>query len=445
MAKSYDIPLDDIDAYINRPVEKRLEEVKKRDGKIPRPMNAFMLYRKAYTEIAKRWADLNNHQMVSSITGESWRSEPAEIRARFKTYGELEQKNHAKAHPGYKFCPAKTDASQRKRKGATKEQDDDDSGGLDDLDFDWQPGRSDKNKRRNGRAKRVKTTHNSQRPASLDFQVEFEGHAPPEPSPIQQSNFEYTDPGTLPPHQFDSLQNGEYYQTIVDSNILGTDGIENAGFPKAETPHSNGESKGELVGLPGADHHELLLDPRLNGDNLNLEGNLDFFAPLDPHLDPLFEFDLDQLGELDGQIGETILRDLDPIGIFDMSESNAVHPQVTDSQDKDQNEAESEHRNSAQENPNEYENGYQSVDRDVYQNQRSEEVENEQSREFLKISEKRPILGNDRSTPREEPMELNPGKLDDEKLENGKFDEDRPGDEQPGDKNQLMRLADEAR
>lgn len=112
-----DIPVKNMEEWVNRPVELRRREVEKRNGYVTRPMNSFMLYRSAYAERTKQWCTQNNHQVVSSISGESWPMEPPEVRELYNEYAKIERINHQKAHPNYKFSPSKAAAPARKRKG----------------------------------------------------------------------------------------------------------------------------------------------------------------------------------------------------------------------------------------------------------------------------------------------------------------------------------------
>lgn len=111
-----ELPMIDIDAYVNRSAEERRREIEigKTPGKIKRPMNAFMLYRKAYQNRTKEMSSHNNHQIVSQICGESWPMEPQEVRDQFSEWAKLERENHQKAHPGYKFTPAKPKTAKKK-------------------------------------------------------------------------------------------------------------------------------------------------------------------------------------------------------------------------------------------------------------------------------------------------------------------------------------------
>ena len=47
LTKDMDVPVKDMDAWVNRPADVRRQEVDKRNGYVTRPMNSFMLYRSA--------------------------------------------------------------------------------------------------------------------------------------------------------------------------------------------------------------------------------------------------------------------------------------------------------------------------------------------------------------------------------------------------------------
>jgi isopentenyldiphosphate isomerase len=112
------VEVHDIEAYVNRSAEQRRKEVDegKVPGKVKRPMNSFMLYRKAYQNRAKEWCLQNNHQVVSQVCGDSWPQEPDEIKDQFSEWARIERLNHQNAHPGYKFSPTKPGTAKAKRK-----------------------------------------------------------------------------------------------------------------------------------------------------------------------------------------------------------------------------------------------------------------------------------------------------------------------------------------
>ncbi|KAF2089132.1 hypothetical protein K490DRAFT_38767, partial [Saccharata proteae CBS 121410] len=103
-----------MEEWVNRPASVRRTEVEKRKGYVTRPMNSFMLYRSAYAERTKQWCLQNNHQVVSSVSGESWPLEPPEIREQYNDYAKIERINHQNAHPDYKFSPSKASTAARK-------------------------------------------------------------------------------------------------------------------------------------------------------------------------------------------------------------------------------------------------------------------------------------------------------------------------------------------
>lgn len=108
------IPMD-IEAWCNRPIEQR--KLANRI-KISRPLNNFMLYKKAYRERCMAWCGVNDNRVLSNISGQSWALEPREIKQLYTHYAEVERKNHLEAHPDYKFSPKRVKRTSRKRKGA---------------------------------------------------------------------------------------------------------------------------------------------------------------------------------------------------------------------------------------------------------------------------------------------------------------------------------------
>lgn len=106
-----DVPVRDMEAHVNRPTPARLEEARLRglagNKAVARPMNAFMLYRSAYTARCKEYLGMENHQEISRAIGASWRLESESFKGRFNEWSRIERSNHAVAFPGYKFQPKK--------------------------------------------------------------------------------------------------------------------------------------------------------------------------------------------------------------------------------------------------------------------------------------------------------------------------------------------------
>ena len=115
LAKDMKLPVEDIKAYVNRSVQERREEVEesKAPHKVKRPMNSFMLYRKAYQNVAADWSfqmrtNGGNHGIVSQVCGDAWKLEPELIKNQFADWARVERLNHRKAHPDYKFTPSQS-------------------------------------------------------------------------------------------------------------------------------------------------------------------------------------------------------------------------------------------------------------------------------------------------------------------------------------------------
>ncbi|CAD6503826.1 BgTH12-05571 [Blumeria graminis f. sp. triticale] len=125
-------------------LEKPLSELTKHQTQIPlididafRPMNSFMLYRKAYQNRAKGWCSQNNHQVVSQVCGTSWLFEPSAVKDKFNEWARIERINHQIAHPEYKFSPNKSVTAKPSKQGLSFESSGSISGdiGYDDRAF----------------------------------------------------------------------------------------------------------------------------------------------------------------------------------------------------------------------------------------------------------------------------------------------------------------------
>lgn len=87
--------MQNIEKYVQRnSIERRSEA---RDGKIKRPLNAFMLYRMAFRDVAERLYITKDQQRVSKICGESWLQETKELRTWFRLQALTEKENYRKA------------------------------------------------------------------------------------------------------------------------------------------------------------------------------------------------------------------------------------------------------------------------------------------------------------------------------------------------------------
>lgn len=247
LTKDYtNIPVRNMEEWVNRSAETRREEVAKRNGYITRPMNSFMLYRSAYAERTKIWCLQNNHQVVSSVSGESWPMEPPEVREHYNELAKIERINHQNAHPDYKFSPSKTTPAARKRKG-TYSDDDSEPSDLDDPDAEWNPS----GRRRGNKAHRRQPT--------------FDERSFGPNNGVNKSTWEATNEGRPAPAALGITDmHHQYYQTTVHPHGANP-GIEDIRMHRMEHPgmrqqatpvYDMGQS---LLGLPGGQQaHELL-------------------------------------------------------------------------------------------------------------------------------------------------------------------------------------------
>lgn len=202
----------EMETWVNRPVSERLQEIEtgKTPGKVKRPMNCFMLYRKAYQSLCPE----NNHQTISKMCGQSWDMETEEVKERFQAWARVERENHQLAHPEYKFSPSKAGTDKASKRKASDEVSEETSD-IEEADH-----------RRNTR----QATDSSYTPASSaytpysreassfpDFRV---GSTIPNQSQDRSSRYEDIYPGQPYPAPYNEaeLEHGQYYQQIIHRN-----------------------------------------------------------------------------------------------------------------------------------------------------------------------------------------------------------------------------------
>lgn len=253
LTKDMHVPLKDMDEWVHRPAEVRRQEVEKRNGYVTRPMNSFMLYRSAYAERTKQWCLQNNHQVVSSVSGESWPMEPPEVREQFNEWAKIERANHAAAHPDYKFSPSKTASKRRKDEDS---DDDEEPDGLDDPDGEYRGGRS-------VRQRRQPSKESPFLPSSHGFETTpYFGQQGPG---MEHSQYQYIAPGHPRPSNvaFDhnglpyNPQTGAYIQAAVTQQPQYQYAVQEPLPPRAPTPQSLGN-----YGLPGSQPQEFFSSSR---------------------------------------------------------------------------------------------------------------------------------------------------------------------------------------
>ena len=234
LTKDYDIPVQDMMAWSKRPNEERYLEVKaKHKGKIPRPMNSFMLYRAAYKDrIRKLGAQGDNNQLISSVAGDSWGMEGPEIKHYYAEIAILEKENHAKAFPEYKFSPNK---NARKR-----DRDDEDE----DSDPEWDGGSMYSGKRRRGRNDRDVTRSRSTTPAQLVY-----GSPAYHPSSYQASN-----PHLMPVSQYEPCVQPMPYSQYCYEQVAYPQQSHGLQYGPTSVPAHQEQYMSPLVGLPPTNH-----------------------------------------------------------------------------------------------------------------------------------------------------------------------------------------------
>jgi hypothetical protein len=249
------VPVRNMEQWVNRSAETRRKEVEKRNGYVTRPMNSFMLYRSAYAERTKQWCLQNNHQIVSSVSGESWPLEPPEIRELYNEYAKIERINHQNAHPTYKFSPSKTAAPPRKRKGEFS----DDEDGSEIGDGAWTPGRGGLKIRHSRRPDRGPDRGLSY--GSQNLHLDLYGHQfGSNGNGMNKSTWEMTNEGRPMPMTITQRDPyNQYFQTSIHPN-MGIGVTEDLRLRRVDTPGSLMQfSPGHsLLGLPGGNTADLM-------------------------------------------------------------------------------------------------------------------------------------------------------------------------------------------
>ncbi|KAF4237256.1 hypothetical protein CNMCM8980_007132 [Aspergillus fumigatiaffinis] len=87
--------------------------------KVPRPPNAFILYRQHHhPKVKEAYPDFSNND-ISIMLGKQWKDEDEEIKAQFRNLAEELKKKHAEDHPDYHYTPRKP--SERKRRASSRQ------------------------------------------------------------------------------------------------------------------------------------------------------------------------------------------------------------------------------------------------------------------------------------------------------------------------------------
>ena len=217
-------------------------------GKIKRPMNSYIMYRKVYQERVKEYSKESNHQTISRLVSSSWEQESTELREKFAEYAQVERENLMKAHPGYKFQPKSKMPKKRKGDGLS----DDEPSDLDDSDGEWGAP-----KYRRNRAKYARRVDED--PAMLESDIfgSRESSYGPWDDGYQQAAYQGVNPGRPPPVPMNPTSGtSAYYPQMMShgppgggstlySDLMGADGLDPL-------------LGGRVSGLPGM--HDALLN-----------------------------------------------------------------------------------------------------------------------------------------------------------------------------------------
>ncbi|RGP73546.1 hmg box [Fusarium sporotrichioides] len=86
--------------------------------KIPRPRNAFILYRQHHqAQVVARNPNLSNPD-ISKIIGEQWKDEPQEVKDNWKGLADEEKQRHQRQYPDYRYQPRRGNKAQGLRSGS---------------------------------------------------------------------------------------------------------------------------------------------------------------------------------------------------------------------------------------------------------------------------------------------------------------------------------------
>ncbi|WEW57504.1 hypothetical protein PRK78_002971 [Emydomyces testavorans] len=87
-------------------------------AKVPRPPNAFILYRQHHHPLIKAAHPEYHNNDISILLGKKWKSETAETKAHFKALADEIKRKHAEDHPDYQYAPRKP--SEKKRRSTSR-------------------------------------------------------------------------------------------------------------------------------------------------------------------------------------------------------------------------------------------------------------------------------------------------------------------------------------
>ncbi|KAL1998214.1 hypothetical protein VTN02DRAFT_6634 [Thermoascus thermophilus] len=116
------VPLLTVSSYKDMASESRTATPKigtpAKTAKIPRPPNAFILYRQHHhPRVKEAHPDFHNNE-ISIMLGKQWKEEPADVKAHFKALADEIKRKHAADYPDYQYAPRKP--SEKKRRSTSR-------------------------------------------------------------------------------------------------------------------------------------------------------------------------------------------------------------------------------------------------------------------------------------------------------------------------------------
>ncbi|KAI0719105.1 high mobility group box domain-containing protein, partial [Cerioporus squamosus] len=72
---------------------------------IPRPRNAFILFRSAKCQELRESNVETDHRMISRIIGDLWKTADAATKKKYQDMAAQEKEEHSRLYPGYRFNP----------------------------------------------------------------------------------------------------------------------------------------------------------------------------------------------------------------------------------------------------------------------------------------------------------------------------------------------------
>lgn len=205
--------------------------------------------------------------------------EPAEIRAQFEEWAKIERANHQKTFPEYKFQPQTPAAKARNRKRKADETSEEPS---DIEDPTWGNGRG--GSPAGGRPLRPKKVRKDYRETSYTPSAgsldEYGTPQPTNPGMYNQSYYHVSNPGKVPPVALSQQLRNQYYAATSHPNAqyANIGHVEDVTVRRTNAPNAYYDPPPPVIGLPGAQHHELL------GSTIGDESRAMFSSP---QVDPL--------------------------------------------------------------------------------------------------------------------------------------------------------------